>query len=253
MTDRERAIAERNEQREQFHDLAICTTTLYKDDAISHVRQKLALKLLKNAERLGIRCVVVDGGSNPAFLEQVRAMTNVVLIEDAQLGMGESRRVAFKRAFNIPQVSYVLWTEPEKDDMVREDNIQKMISSVRQGEADIVVPKRQSMSSMPKFQAWIESRANQKASQEQWDLWFGPKLFNRAGGDFFLNYKGDLDKWDAVIKPVLNARNGGKTVKTVEIDYNYDPSQTEVEEDDRGMKQKRLDQYRSILNELSKD
>src|SRR3989338_8061528 len=115
---RERQKSEHNERREQFHDLAICTSTLYKDDPISMVREKLALKLLKNAEALGVRCVVVDGGSNSGFLDQIKAMRHVTLIEDHESGMGESRRKTFRRAFELPAIEYILWTEPEKDDLI---------------------------------------------------------------------------------------------------------------------------------------
>jgi hypothetical protein len=120
------------------------------------------------------------------------------------------------------------------------------------------------MASMPKLQAWIEKRANERASHimeesqenldklssEAFDLWFGPKIFNLEGAKFFAEYKGKLDKWDSIIKPVVLAAQAGKKISSVEVDYTYDPSQSESEKDDRNMKEKRLIQYRQILKEL---
>ncbi len=249
-----------------FHDeIVLFTTTLYKDDETSKIRQELALKLFQNAQALGIRCVVVDGKSNPDFLSKATAFDNVVLTTMEQGSMGDGRREALREAlaFGTPNV---MWIEPEKDALVTGENIEKILVPLRKGEADIVVPKRtrEGFHSLPKLQSWMEKRANKRASQlvhessgaeeavidQAWDLWFGPKAMNREGARYFETYKGKLDKWDAIIKPVHDAFRDGKKVASVAVDYVYDESQKENEEHNRGMKLKRIDQYVNILKEL---
>lgn len=249
-----------------FHDeIILFTTTLYKDDETSKVRQELALKLFENAQALGIRCVVVDGGSNADFVSKAAAFDNVRLITMEKGTMGDGRREALREAltFGTPNM---MWIEPEKDALVTAENIERILVPLRKGEADIVVPKRtrEGFHSLPKLQSWMEKRANKRASQlvhertgaedaaidQVWDLWFGPKAMSREGARYFETYKGKLDKWDAIIKPVHDAFRDGKKVASVAVDYLYDESQKENEEHNRGMKLKRIDQYVNILKEL---
>jgi hypothetical protein len=250
------------EKEPGFKDLVLFTTTMYGVDDVSKVREVLAERLLKNAEDLGVRSVVVDGGSNPEFLKKLKAFKNVTSEVDPSLGMGESRREALKKALELagPQDNF-LWVEPEKSELITKESLSAMIEGLRAGQTDIVVPRRKSMASMPKFQAWIEKRANKRAgelmnededapTEESLDLWFGPKMFNREGANFFANYKGKLDKWDSIIKPVIDAAEAGKKISSVDVDYSYDPSQSESEEHDRVMKEKRVTQYKKILGEL---
>jgi len=253
---------ENREEAPSFKDLTIFTATFYGEDETSKVRQKLALKLFENAKELGVKCVVADGGSNEEFLEKARAYTNVVLSVEKSLGMGERRREALRIAHDeLPSSSssghFFLWIEPEKDGLITAENLTKMIKSLRENNSDIVVPERQDMSSLPHFQAWMEQRANKKAMQltdkdieEVWDIWFGPKMFNEEGLKYFLNYKGKLDKWDATIKPVMDAYKDNKRVVSVPVDYTYDETQKENEEGSAEFKKKRIEQYLTILTEM---
>ena len=261
----ESGAAERREKGEQFRDLVLFTTTLYGEDQTSRVRSHLAEQMMANAKELGVRCVVVDGGSNKEFLDKMKAFENVTVVEDSSLKMGESRRRALQTAVDMTagaeQPAFFLWTEPEKCDLITADNLRIMVDGLRKGKADVVVPARRDMSSLPKFQAWIEARANKRAKGvavaglppdgevEILDLWFGPKMFNIEGARYFLDYKGKLDKWDAIIKPVIDAHRGGKKVVSVPVDYIYDRSQKEDEET-REFKKKRFLQYTTILAEL---
>lgn len=94
--------AEQKEQPRKFEDLAIITTTFYKEDPTSRLRSQLAIDMLETANRLGIKVVVVDGGSNEEFLRKVRVLENVTLcIQPKCSGMGESRRQALETAINL--------------------------------------------------------------------------------------------------------------------------------------------------------
>jgi hypothetical protein len=251
-----------NKETPPFPDLVIFNSTLYKDDKISKIRQELALNFFENARKLGIKCVVVDGGSNKEFLEKLKSFANVTLKIDPSLGMGESRREALRMAMEKFKNPYFLYADPEKYDLIKEKTISLMISQLRESKADIIVPKRTSMKSAPtKLQAWIEKRANNRARkimnegkekkiEEELDLWFGPKMFNQDGAKYFQEYSGTLDKWDSIIVPVVNAYRDGKNIRSVNIDYQYDPSEKKGEEGSREMAEKRLKQYREILAEF---
>lgn len=246
------------ELKSDFNDLVVFTTTLYGTDRQSEVRQKLAQRLFENCEQLGMACVVVDGGSNQRFIEKASSLKHLKFAVNPQLGMGQSRREALRIAMeNFPRADFFLWLEPEKDSLVSQESLNAMLADLRTGQADIVVPKRKSKATLPALQSWIETRANRRAGnlfdpklEEELDLWFGPKVFNRKGAEYFIKYQSSLDKWDSIIKPVIQAYQDGAIIKSVEVDYNYHPRQSQMEEDDRMIKMKRLMQYRQILSEI---
>lgn len=259
---------------EPFGDLAVFTTTLYKgDDEVTRVREELTLEALANASRLGIDMVVVEGGSKREFLEQVGKLERIGLVaEPPNVTMGEGRRVGLREAMADPENKYFLWMEPEKAGLIKAGNLEKILRPLRNGEADIVVPKRSEagMRSLTDKQRWFESRANVRATRIMYgqdpsgkddpegfegkvlDLWFGPKAFNREGAEEFLNYQARSggDKWDAIIVPVINAYKKGLRVTSVEVDFIYDERQTKSELGNKDMFQKRFDQYKKILDEL---
>lgn len=259
--EREERAEFEHEEKERFDDLVIFTTTLYGDDESSKIRSELALQLFENARKLNIRCVVVDGGSNEYFMRMAQSFKNVYFLINIRLGMGESRRAALQSAIERHQADYYLWVEPEKEGLISENSLSAMIEQLRGGSADIVVPQRKSKETLPKFQAWIETWANKRASdlykdraeEEIYDLWFGPKIFNREGARYFLEYKGELDKWDAIIKPILEAKRDGKKIVSVPVDFHYNENQRRHEEGSKSFKQKRVDQYKQILAELGDD
>lgn len=256
---------ENREKKEKFDDLVVFTTTFYKDDEVSKIRAALAEKFFDNVEKLNIKCVVVDGGSSQEFINKIKQYKNISLIIESSLKMGESRRKALEIAMNkIPEGinASFLWVEPEKEDLIKEESLKAMIEFLRGGKADIVVPSRLSKESYPKFQKWIEERANKRAKQlldksgedklfeTELDLWFGPKMFNKEGAKFFLNYKGNLDKWDSIIKPVIEAQRAGKNIVSAPVDFEYSQSQRQQEEGNIEFKIKRVEQYKQILTEL---
>lgn len=256
---------EQKEKIEEFDDLAIFTTTFYKDDESSRVRSALAEKFFDHVNGLNIKCIVVDGGSYPEFLENIKKFKNIKIVSETTLGMGESRRKALEVALNLMAEENnpsFLWVEPEKEDLIKEESLGAMIKFLREERADIVVPSRVSKESYPKFQKWIEERANKRAGQlfnksendemfeSEVDLWFGPKMFNREGAKFFLNYKGNLDKWDSIIKPVIEAQGAGKNIVSAPVDFKYPEEQKNYEEGNEIFDQKRIDQYKQILAEL---
>lgn len=252
--------SEAHEDLRTLDDVVIFTTTRYGTDKQSLVRQELGLRLLENASTLGIRTVVVDGGSNEGFVHRAAQFPNVTVIpEPAGSTMGSGRRLALEEAMKLPDARVFLWVEPEKDELINKETLGDMVEHIKGAHADIVVPARRENAGQPRFQKWIESRANARARQliqsdgierDEIDFWFGPKMFSREAARYFSGYTGVLDKWDAIMKPVMQAARDGKKIVSVDVDYKYDRSQVAAEENDREMKAKRVDQYRQILAEL---
>lgn len=246
-----------NKESKKFSDLTIFTTTFYGADKTSQVRQKLAEKLLSNCSDLGIHCVVVDGGSNQEFLDKVKSLKNVTLSIESSLNMGDSRKEALRLAMEKYNTPYFFWVEPEKDDLIKEESLSSIIKELREKKADIVVPKRVENNTLPELQIWIENRANKRATEimdpaldESVDLWFGPKMFNKKGAKYFIDYKSNLNKWDTIIGPVINAYKDGLKISSAKVDYKYDITQKDDEKLNPVMKRKRLEQYVTILKAL---
>ena len=63
----------------------------------------------------------------------------------------------------FPNVSYFLWLEPEKAELIKEKSIDAILSPLRDGTADIVVPSRISKETLPAQQRAVENRANKRA------------------------------------------------------------------------------------------
>jgi len=253
----------------KFEDLTLFTGTFYDDTPSSRLRQSFALQLFEKAKENDIKIVVSDGGSNADFLEMAASYPNVTILQEPEGStMGSSRRFALEQALddakNDPEHIF-MWLEPEKIELADPTILTMLTQPIREGTADIVVPSRKNLDTLPKQQAWIETRANERASnimkgkapnelvdrtEPPLDLWFGPKVFNAQGAQYFAQYQGDLDKWDATIKPVLNAHKDGLRITNVPIDFNYPPSQSEYENGNIDFQRKRMQQYASILIEL---
>lgn len=246
-----------NKEGKKFSDLTVFTSTLYGRDKTSEIRQKLAEKFLDNCSKLQINCVVVDGGSNQELIDKIKLLKNVTLLSEPSLSMGDGRKEALRIAMEKYKTPYYFWSEPEKDDLIKEESLTEIIKGLREEKADIVVPARIENDTRPELQTWIENRANKKATElmdskldESFDLWFGPKMFNQAGAKYFLEYQSILNKWDTTIGPVIDAYKGGLKIASAKVDYKYDPSQKKDEEFNRVIKKKRIEQYATILKVL---
>lgn len=253
---------ENKEKEPEFQDVVIFTATLQRlDDEVSRAREIVSRKFFDNTANLGIRCVVVDGGSDESFIEYLQTLDNVKIIQVSGGTAGEQRRIALNAALEYEDANYFLYIDPEKDDFIRRETLEPLVMELRENKTDIAVARRRSKESYPKFQSWIETRANKRANKllpEEYtdtdiDFWFGPKMFNRNGADFFTNYKGKLDKWDSHMKPILDAARAGSRISSIDVDYSVDPEQTKAEEADEKTKRKRVEQYTQILKEFGDD
>ncbi len=259
----------------KLSEITIYTSTLYDNTETSRVRSELCLNMLRNSASLGIKVVLKDGGSNKEFIDKIKEFENVILIQSQpgeKESMGQDRRDALKKAIDMSAEENLehpcfLWIEPEKDNLVSEENMAAMYAEIRSG-SNIVVPARKenAWNTLPKNQRWFEKRANQRSleilkevsggkRQELLDLWFGPKMFDLEGANYFINYNKDggrTDLWEAVTVPVEDAIRDGKKVSGVAVNYEYSESQrlNETGEAKDLFTRKRLEQYAQILKEM---
>lgn len=157
-------------EKSQYDDFVAFTSTFYKDDVEWRVRSEAFFEMIENAQKLGIHVVVGDGGSGNDFLERVSTYSNVTLLnsgkwwQNSDLTMAGERRFSGKKAMELfPNVSYFLWLEPEKAELIKEKSINAILSPLRDETADIVVPSRISKETLPAQQRAVENRANKRA------------------------------------------------------------------------------------------
>src|SRR3989344_3283074 len=258
--------------QEELKNLIIYTGIYYQDNETYRTRSKIWFQTFDNAQKLGVRVVVRnDGGLPESILERIRAYSNITIVEKTTPNtLGGGRREALQRAIEIAYKKNIenpvfLWTEPEKDNLITEETLLKMISEIRNG-THITVAEREekAWNQLPELQRWIEKRANERAnkiakrvagSEVELDWWFAPKAFDRIGANYFLKYnsqKDRLDLWDAIMFPIVDAMRDGIKVKGVSIDFLYNQSQIDNESDEsnKEIKIKRIEQYAQILKEL---
>lgn len=250
------------EANPKFHDLAIVTSTFYPNDASSQLRAALAKQTVERSRELGLKSVVIEGGSEDTFTEQLVTHTEPLIASAwPAASMGTSRRRGFELALENPATEFVLWLEPEKYDLLRPETVTKLTELARLAEAAeperaiIVVPKRRSKASYPAFQAEIETKGNREMTQllglsdtnEEFDFWFGPKLFNRAAAHFFTGYDGE--SWNSIFIPAALAVQGGAKLISAEIDFTYPQEQKALEEDHADeFRAKREAQYHQVID-----
>ena len=256
---------------EELKNLIIYTGVYYQNDALYQARSQIWFKTFDNAQKLGIRVVVRnDGGLPPEMLERIKAYDNITIVEkdlSKKNTLGSGRREALQKAMEIAEKEGIekpvfLWTEPEKDDLVTEKNLNPLVAEINAG-SNMVIPERgeKAWGELPKQQRWLEQRAEKRVqenimkSDERLDLWFGPKVLDLDGAKYFLSYNSNGDKidlWDSLMVPVLEAKKGGLQVRSVPLDFSYDESQTAdgAEAKLEGMPTKRIEQYAQILKEL---
>ncbi len=250
----------------------------------SILRMQLALDTFRNVAKVGATCVLTDGGSNKEFFDEInkinseanREVIRVIPETSAKekMSMGESRRLAFFSVFggtidewnsgkrdvsDKEGAEFCLWIEPEKADLVTQENLEKILLTFTEQNAEIVVPARmqEGWETLPQKQAWIEKRANREAAKivgsQNLDLWFGPKVFSRAAARFFLESKGP--RWEGLMEPVHRGIREGIAVVPASVNYKYDLRQKEMEEGDLGddFFSKRVTQYAEIQAFLGND
>src|SRR3989344_6711577 len=135
---------------EELKNLIIYTGVYYQNDALYQARSQIWFKTFDNAQKLGIKVVVRnDGGLPEEMLERIKAYDNITIVEkdlSKKNTLGSGRREALEKAIEIARSSGIekpvfLWTEPEKDDLVTEKNLNPLVAEINAG-SNMVIPER---------------------------------------------------------------------------------------------------------------
>jgi hypothetical protein len=303
----------------------VSTSFLYNklSDQTQRVRSGFALELLRNAEKLGIQVIVTDGGSEESFLDEVRKFQNIKLVEKGELEKIEGTTMAKQRSLgyylayaregkdnvesfnefvkilttddkstlsdyvNFSNDDIVMWTEPEKSDLIKQENIEAIMAgfdeTINVGDQEIsvniVVPKRsqECMDTLPEWQKFFETKGNKEVNdlikdqianheipeytealgkgypETDFDFWFGPKAFNSIG--VFQYLKTQAEKWDALMEPVITGLSEGWGVVSKVVNYKYDSEEIKNENSEGARVPfilKRCFQYLNIVGTIAK-
>jgi glycosyltransferase involved in cell wall biosynthesis len=236
------------DSREIASKVAIATTTFYKDTLADKNRSTLALNLAQEAKKEGYELIVVDGGSSDEFLENLRS-TGAHLFKENKGGMGVGRRQAIREALTS-QKPVLAWVEPEKGPYISQ--IAKTARPILMGEADLVVPRRESLDSYPTAQRYGEPLGNtalKNLTGLDIDYFFGPKTWHNQMTPYFLNYDGKPygDLWDSILFPLFNMARDNRRIKSIDVVYEHPSVQKTDEDNDFSFYVKRIKQLDNLI------
>lgn len=190
-----------------------------------------------NAAAMGHPVLVVDGSPDQLVRAALSHSLCVRVIPQVESGMGGSRRQGFAAWKGIWGPSHaVLWTEPEKADMVR--HIPALFAPIEAGEADIVLPARTDVgfASYPAAQATSEKAANAvfaEVTGKELDVMVGPVMVRGEMMPIFATCNpiqyGASDTYIQQIA-LMEAMHQGARVASIPIDFFYPAAQRHEEE-----------------------
>lgn len=260
------------------NSIAIVTSTLYKnwhprsvttENQIDKVRGNLALEMFSRSLGLGLQIMVVDSGSSIDFVNEIKKLGVPNLTTNFSGTFSESRRTGYKIAAALADVKVIVWTEPEKSNLINNSLIEAC-KTIENGTADVVVPRRskKTMESLPPFQKESEELGNKQIREmtnKDLDIFFGPKIFSARPDvvELFLekfeykddsknNKDSDLEKWlNSISFPIISALIKNYKVIDYEIDYVHPKSQTEIEKGNPAFDEKRIIQRENLIKGIS--
>ncbi|HLD11300.1 MAG TPA: glycosyltransferase, partial [Patescibacteria group bacterium] len=114
------------------------------------IRGNLAIESVRNLSFLGIDVVLVDSHSSEQFLAKIKKIAkpekgHLDIFPQTEKGYGEARRKALLEApisLNSKYPGTVIMAEIEKKDLFLERNLVDLVTPIREGDADVVIPNR---------------------------------------------------------------------------------------------------------------
>lgn len=238
-------------------DIRIATTTFY--NSCSELRCQLALQTVRAAVAAGFPVIIVDGSPDLAVSEALRKAGATVFRQQGKT-MGASRREAIFYALmslidsgsNL-SLSVILWTEPEKVDIVR--HVLAICRPIT-GEklvASMACRTDRSWETYPEFQQRSEREANavfaEVVGEDRFDPMFGVLAATAESWSYLLVFSPQGNNLpDTYIQHYLPFLVGLDHTVTVRIDFRYPEQQyaAEVAADNAAIRQKRKQQNEQL-------
>lgn len=225
--------------------VVLVTTTFYK--SVDELRFQLAYDTVQKGVEAGHKVVVVDGSPNTNIAGELRSL-GAKVFPQLHKGMGASRREAFFHAREIAitdDINFILWTEPEKNDIVRwiDKIIFRMIESdsvIDRVPPSIIVLKRseKAWETWPAYQRKGEEKANAVYNEafgvHGFDPMLGVVAFRTSMAHHFIlchpNGAMVADTYIQHYSPMIAKFRNKVKVSKEEIDIVYPPEQRAEEE-----------------------
>lgn len=245
------------------------------------IRGDLALEFARKAAKAGYQLVVVDGKSSKTFRQELAKISGIHTIKRRSAKRSPSRRLGFRYAAKLPNVSVIVATEAEKVSLI--EHLQILVTPILNKDADIVIPKRELQlfrKTYPNFQYSSETEGNilyneylrsynflHKGDEEP-DLFFGPRIFRNdkkivslflkhyyftiGVHEFHHEFLDPEELSNSLFFPIVMALKRGLVVKSIEIPFSYARLQKENEESGNRelFEEKRRAQRLGLLAEL---
>lgn len=247
---------------EESLPLIVVAPTFYADRM--DLRYQLALELCREAAKLEIHLLLVDGSPDPQVQEELaQAGQGFVTVEKQKLpgkkGVALREGIAAAQAKAASDDTIIAFQEPEKIDMLR--HWRNVVTHMQSTSSDICVPRRSPdsfQSSYPIEQYHSESFANlhldslaKQVNFPSIDWMVGPIALRACKACYWLDYDGEL--WDAQIVPmVLAQRWYGCTVSSLEVDFILPAGMKQQEEGVPKWGEKRLFQLNIVFETVGK-
>lgn len=109
------------------------------------IRGREALKTFSKASDLGIKVVLIDGGSSSEFIELVREDKNIILKSQASNGYGPARREGLhlgRDYLSQDNEGIFFMIEPEKGELLEDTTVNNLTRPIREGIAEMIIPNR---------------------------------------------------------------------------------------------------------------
>lgn len=237
-------------------DRVVLVTTTFTKDPENDIRAKLALRSCEAAAESTYPLIVVDGSGIGHPFQNLMRQRGANVIDQVGKGMGASRRECL-RAGLATGADIIVWLEPEKHSIVL--LLEACIDLVKYGTFDVVIPRRKSMMSYPKYQAWSEMEANLQLhgiTGLPLDYYIGPRVMNRQTAELMADYQpnpelGYGDNWEILFLPLLHMMQKGLTIGSYTVEYTH-PEEQRVE-DDQAMRDKRDKQRNDLVTAMGRE
>lgn len=238
--------------REEYNEIVVCSLTSYKrSNSLETSRAALATRTFEKIKAIGIRIIVIDDNSEKEFIDAFEK-TGAEVVQQKGTTYGSGRRQAIRAGYSTCKPVIVLM-EPEKYTFV--PHILETARLILSGNADIVIPKRKSLSSYPYAQRHIEKYGNavwKLVTGTNLDAWFGPHIIGRGSSHIYTNYDGKYgDLWDSTVVPLIDAIRSGKRCTSLKINYSHPVEQKEDESFSLEFTLKRLNQLNNLVNAIT--
>lgn len=157
--------------------LCIATISWARDES----EEELLRQSLTELSSLGYKVFVADGGSGKDFINFIRSLNHLSVLQPTQKGLWAQAKTSLLHALQSG-ASYVLYTEPDKLDFFKQ--LPTMLNDVEVNEhTGIVLASRsnESMQSFPTFQQMTEAAINNCCAEvigKTADYTYGPFIMN---------------------------------------------------------------------------